>query len=76
MARSGGISLVKTRGSVKFRGVPKGKPGRDSRAMERIRAGPALSFREPYPKPHQVSKVNSLWPKRTKQVREFGKLDP
>ena len=30
----------------------------------------------PYPLPHQVSKVSSLWSSRLKLVREVGKIDP
>ncbi|KAF7642476.1 hypothetical protein LDENG_00257260 [Lucifuga dentata] len=42
----------------------------------KIRGRRCKSRARPYPYPQQVSKVNSLWHVRSRQVREVGKSDP
>jgi len=53
-------------GGVRFRVVT---------AHEKLGEGFLVFDVQPYPYPHQVSKVRSLWSIDSTLVREFGKID-
>lgn len=44
-------------------------------AHEKLGEGFSVFDVQPYPYPHQVSKVRSLWSIDSTLVREFGKID-